>query len=47
MKVHSFGAMFSYCFTILYHIISGMESVNIDEELDLLLAEVVADRFGL
>lgn len=26
---------------------SGMESVNIDEELDLLLAEVVADHFGL
>lgn len=26
---------------------NGMESINIDEELDLLLAEVVADRFGL
>lgn len=26
---------------------SGMESINIDEEIDLLLAEVVADRFGL
>lgn len=26
---------------------TGMESINIDEELDLLLAEVVANRFGL
>lgn len=26
---------------------SGMESINIDEELDLVVAEVVASRFGL
>lgn len=26
---------------------SGMELINIDEELDLVLAEAVASRFGL
>ena len=29
VEFHSFGAMFSFCLTImLYHIISGMDSVN-------------------
>jgi CMP-N-acetylneuraminic acid synthetase len=26
---------------------SGMESINIDEELDLVVADVLASRFGL